>query len=92
MDLSRYINKIYGLFIFYYRCHCFYDKRDPFIFVNRFWFKLTGSYPNPLRSICSLTHSFPMHPFSTSWKHHKSVRFSVFRGQRKGALGTNGLN
>ena len=32
-----------------------------------------------------LTHSFPMHPFST-------VRFSdVFKGQRMGALGTNGL-
>ena len=33
-----------------------------------------------------------MHPFSTPWKHQKTVRFSdVFRGQRKGALGTNGL-
>ena len=27
-----------------------------------------------------LTHSFPMHPFSTPWKHQKIVRFSdVFR-------------
>ena len=33
-----------------------------------------------------LTHSFPMHPFSTP------LRFSdVFRGQRKGALGANRL-
>ena len=33
-----------------------------------------------------------MHPFSSPWKHQKTVRFSdVFRGQRKGALGTNGL-
>ena len=40
----------------------------------------------------TLTHSFPMHPFSTPWKHQKTLRFSdVFRGQRKGALGTNGL-
>ena len=39
-----------------------------------------------------LTHSFPMHPFSTLWKHQKVLRFSdVFRGYRKGALGTNGL-
>ena len=39
-----------------------------------------------------LTHLFPMHPFSTSWKHQKNLRFSdVFRGKRKGALGTNGL-
>ena len=37
-----------------------------------------------------LTHSFPMHPFSSPWKHQKTVRFSeVFRGKRKGALGTN---
>ena len=39
-----------------------------------------------------LTHSFPMHLFSTTWKHQKFLRFSdVFRGQRKSALGTNGL-
>ena len=39
-----------------------------------------------------LTHSFPMHPFSTPWKRQKTLRFSdVFRGERKGALGTNGL-
>ena len=38
-----------------------------------------------------LTHLFPMRPFSTRWK-QKTVRFSdVFREQRKGALGTNGL-
>ena len=39
-----------------------------------------------------LTHSFPMHPFSTHWKHQKTMRFSyVFMGWRKGALGRNGL-
>ena len=39
-----------------------------------------------------LTHSFPKHPFSAPWKHRKTVRFSnVFRGLRKGPLGTNGL-
>ena len=33
-----------------------------------------------------------MYPFSTPWKHPKTVRFSdIFRGYRKGALGTNGL-
>ena len=49
--------------------------------------------------IIFLTHLFPMHPFSTPWKYQKSsivipyaVRFSdVLMGQRKGALGTNGL-
>ena len=47
---------------------------------------ITISLPN------SLTHLFPMHPFSTAWKHQKTLRFSdVFRGQRKSALGTNGL-
>ena len=40
----------------------------------------------------NLTHSFPMHPFCTPWKHQKTFRFSdVFRGYRKGALGTNKL-
>ena len=34
-----------------------------------------------------------MHPFSTPWKHQKTVTFfDVFRGQKKGELGTNGLN
>ena len=35
-----------------------------------------------------------MHPFPgvDPWKHQKTLRFpDVFRGQRKGALGTNGL-
>ena len=40
----------------------------------------------------TLTHLFQMHPFSPPWKHLKTVRFSdAFRGQRKGAFGTNGL-
>ena len=31
--------------------------------------------------IVDLTHSFPMHPFSTPWKYKKTVMFSdVFRG------------
>ena len=37
-----------------------------------------------------LTHFFPLHSFSTSWK-QKILRFSVFRWLRKNALGTNGL-
>ena len=33
-----------------------------------------------------------MNPFSAPWKYQKTLRFSdVFRGQGKGALGTNGL-
>ena len=31
-----------------------------------------------------LTHSLPMHPFSTPWKYQKTVRFSdVFRGRER---------
>ena len=42
--------------------------------------------------VSSLIHSFPMHPFSTPRKHQKTLRFfDVYRGLRKGALGTNGL-
>ena len=37
------------------------------------------------------THLFPMPPFSTTWKHEKTISFSVFRGQGKGALGTDEL-
>ena len=32
-----------------------------------------------------LTHSFPMHPFSTSWKHRKV--FWCFQGVEKGCIG-----
>ena len=40
----------------------------------------------------SMTHLLSMHPFSTPWKRQKNLRFSdVFRGQRKGALGTNAI-
>ena len=40
----------------------------------------------------TLTFSFPMHPFSSPWKHQQTVRFfDVLRGGRKDALGTNGL-
>ena len=40
-----------------------------------------------------LTQFSPMHPFFTPWKHQKTLQFSnVFTGERKGALGTNGLN
>ena len=38
-----------------------------------------------------LTHLFPMPLFSNYWKHQKTLRFPVFKGQRKDALGTNGL-
>ena len=40
----------------------------------------------------SLSFLFLMHPFSTTWKHQKTIRLShVLRRWRKGALGTNGL-
>ena len=43
-------------------------------------------------TLTTLTHLFPMHPFSTPWKYLKTIRCSdVFSGLRKGALGTNGL-
>ena len=34
---------------------------------------------NNLLCESSLTHSFPMHPFSTPWKHQKNLMFSVSR-------------
>ena len=45
-----------------------------------------------LSKICSqfVTHSFPIHPFSTPWKHQFKV-FWCFQGVEKGCFGTNGL-
>ena len=34
-----------------------------------------------------ITHSFPMHPFSTPWKHQKTLRFYCFQGVEKGCIG-----
>ena len=51
-----------------------------------------NTYNNFKRLSFVLTHLFPVHPFSTPWKHKKTLRFSdVFRGWREGTLGTNGL-
>ena len=42
------------------------------------------SYNYMLTQKICLTHSFPMHPFSTPWKHQKTLRFSdVFREGRE---------
>ena len=35
---------------------------------------------NLLVSMVFLTYSFPMHPFSTPWKHQKTLRFFMFSG------------
>ena len=35
--------------------------------------------------LSNLTHSFPMHPFSTSWKHQKTLR--CFQEVEKGCIG-----
>ena len=41
----------------------------------------------------TLTHLFPRHPFSSTWKHQKTVRFSdVFRCLRKDVLWTNTMD
>ena len=41
----------------------------------------------------SLTHSFPVHPFSTPLKHQKTLRFSgIFRGVEKGFIGNEWVN
>ena len=33
-----------------------------------------------VKTVNALAHSFPMHPFSTPWKHQENVSFSAFRG------------
>ena len=45
-----------------------------------------------MHTITTLIRLFPIHPFSTTWNHQKTAKFSnVFRGYRKDALGTNRL-
>ena len=57
----------------------------PFSFIYHFWLITL--------IINILIHSSPMHPFSTPWKHQKTLwYFYIFRGWKKGPLGTNGLN
>ena len=38
-----------------------------------------------------LTHLFPMHPFSTPWKHQKTLQF-CFQGVEKGFFGNKWVN
>ena len=66
-------------------------------FWGFFWFFLVKYNGSPfihlvMTSYSSLTHLFPIHPFSTLWKHQKTLRFSdIFKRWRKGALRTNGV-
>ena len=56
------------------------------------WFKNARNFWVFFQDTCiiryTLTHLFPMHPFSKPWKHQKTLRFSdVFRGAEKGCIG-----
>ena len=53
-------------------------------FSNTWWLRF---WPNSVTEILIvfLTHSFPMHPFSTRWKHHLTV-FWWFQGVEKGCI------
>ena len=44
------------------------------------------------KGISVLTHLFPMHPFSTPWKHKKTVKVSCFQGVEKGCIGNESVN
>ena len=100
--LYTYLNTLHYIFLYqklyihhwYPTCY-FWDTTRGFKFGT--WVGMTwGRADNLLREKrlrkVILTHLFPMHPFSTPWKHQKTLRFSdVFWGLRKGALETNGL-
>ena len=69
-----------------------YNVKKKSLRIWSYLFKRQIIITNNRQIIFSLTHSFPMHLFSTPWKHQKTVRFSdVFRRYRKGTLGINGL-
>ena len=68
-------------------------KNLKFCFLKMFCFIISLTFYTPFSLSLWLTHLFLVHPFSTPGKHQKILRFlDVFRGQRKGALGTNGLS
>ena len=49
-----------------------------FPLLKKFWYE---NFLQRLVEQNQLTHSFPMQPFLTPWKHQKTVRFSdIFRG------------
>ena len=67
------------------------QSADPKIFSHHFSLA-TLKYGMVLiltyRYLHLLTHSFPMHSFSTPWKHRKTARFcDVFRGVEEGCIG-----
>ena len=67
------------------------QSADPKIFSHHFSLA-TLKYGMVLiltyRYLHLLTHSFPMHSFSTTWKHRKTARFcDVFRGVEEGCIG-----
>ena len=68
-------------------------KNLKFCFLKIFCFIISLTFYTPFSLSLWLTHLFLVHPFSSPGKHQKILRFlDVFRGQRKGALGTNGLS
>ena len=63
------------------------EKRFEEFSKAKFLMSIPLAFNMPLKCIdlillsVSLTHSFPMQPFFTPWKHQKSLQFSdVFRG------------
>ena len=59
------------------------------LFLHRIFLRFTSADSYLHVFSAKLTHSFPLHPFSTPWKHRKTLRFSdVFReGVEKGCIG-----
>ena len=52
--------------------------------IQLFWFIYIISF-NPITDTFDLSHLFPMHSFSTLWKHQKTLRFFMFSGGRQRA-------
>ena len=48
-------------------------------FQQKYYSYNNSEKDQPFTVYAHLTHSFPMHPFSTPWKHQKTVRFSGSR-------------
>ena len=76
------------------KCTSKWNLLSPVMDVFKSYLYMTVTLIPFLAILCNsiLTHLFPMDPFSTPWKHQKTIRFSVCRGYREGALGTNRSN
>ena len=100
------MNKSFTYLDYYYYYYCYYYYHYHYHYYYNYHYQYFYFILNEKRSFLNYIYKkrlltsqliqklkpFPMHSFPTPWKHPKTAKlFDIFRGQRKGALGTKGL-